>query len=139
MILTMNADQFNYDNIILHEPVKNQIFNDSTFTRILYSNHMITTGGIHLRLDIKGASMERRFNKTSIQFNIYNNAELIEKMKNIEQSILSMINNKNHVKGLHSELISGRIVVHEHSDLVVIKISGIWETETNCGLTYKFL
>lgn len=135
----MNPGQFASENVVLHEPVKNQIFNESTFMRIVYSNNIITTTGIHLKLDIKGASIDKRFNKTNIQFNIYNNADLIAVVQHIERSLLSAIKNKTPVYGLYNEFVSGRITVHDYTDIIVLKISGIWETETNCGVTYKFV
>ncbi len=135
----MNPDQFANENVVLHEPVKNQIFNDSTFARIVYSNNVITTSGIHLKLDIKGITMDKRFNKANVQYNIYNNGDLISVVQQIEFALLSSVINKSPVYGLHSELISGRIIVHDCTDVIVLKISGIWETDTRCGITYKFV
>ena len=139
MIVAMNTDQFNYENVVLHEPVKNQIFNDSTFMRIVYSNNIITTSGVYLKLDIKGASMEKRFNKTTIVFNVYNNTTMISRLQIIERLFLSTIKNRVPVYGIFNELITGRIVVHDYTDTIVLKISGVWETDTNCGVTYKFV
>jgi hypothetical protein len=135
----MNPDQFTCENVVLHEPVKNQIFNDSTFARIVYSNNIITTAGIHFKLDIKGATMEKRSAKTNFQFNIYNNSCLIASVEQIERALLSTIDAKTPVYGLHNELVSGRIAVHDYTDTIVLKISGVWETDTNCGITYKFV
>ena len=135
----MNPGQFASEHLVLHEPVKNQIFNDSTFARIVYSNNVITTNGIVLKLDIKGATIDKRFNKTTIQFNIYNNSDLIAIVQRIERGLLSAIHRKTPVFGLYNELATGRIVVHDYNDIVVLKISGIWETELNCGITYKFV
>ena len=135
----MNPAQFAIEHVVFHEPVKNQIFNDSTFTRISYSNNIITSSGIHLKMDFKGTTIDKRFNKKNIQYNIYNNAELLAVVQEIERSILSAIPTKSHVYGLHSDLSSGRITVHDCADTILLKISGIWETDTSCGITYKFV
>ena len=137
----MNPNQFSNKNVILHEPVKNQIFNDSTFIRLVYSNNVITTNGIHLRLDIKGITTERKFNKTNVVFNIYNNRELIESVQQIEEHILSSadVKNKSPVYSLREMLAIGRINIHDFSDTIILKISGIWETEHSYGVTYKFV
>jgi hypothetical protein len=139
MLLIMNPGKFASEHVVLHEPVKNQIFNDSTFTRIVYSNNVITTNGIVLNLDIKGATIDKRFSKANVQFNIYNNSDLIAVVQRIECELLSVIQNKTPVYGLYNELASGRIVVHDYDGKILIKISGIWETELNCGITYKFI
>jgi hypothetical protein len=175
MLLIMNPIQFKGEHVVLNEPVKNQIFNDSTFTRIVYSNNVITINGIVLKLELtpllfenkhsgsfsrntdnaclvsvkndcavrilqhsKNTSVDKRFNRANIHFNVFNNRELIEIMRTIEHQLLSAIQNKTPVYGLYNELSSGRIVVHDYNDIIVIKISGIWETELNCGITYKF-
>ncbi len=135
----MNPNQFVHGNVILHESVKNQILGDSTFSRVIYSNNLITTNGFFLKLDIKGASIDKRFGKTTVQFNIYNNNDLIAHIQTIEQFMLSMVPDKTHVYNIYNELASGRIVIHNNDDTFVLKISGIWETDTTCGLTYKFV
>jgi hypothetical protein len=139
MLLIMNPGQFLNENVVLNEPVKNQIFNDSTFTRIVYSNSLITTSGIYLKLDIKGASVDKKFNKSSVHFNIYNNRELIELIQGVEMKLLSDIVNKQRVYNLHNEFASGRIIVHDFANVIVLKISGIWETDHSCGITYKLI
>jgi hypothetical protein len=135
----MSPTQFVNENVCFNEPVNNQIFNDSTFARIIYSNNVITTNGVYLKLDIKGATVDKRFNKTTLQFNIYNNGDLIAHIQTIEHLLLSTIKNRTPIYNIYNELVSGRIFVHNHKDVVVLKISGIWETELNCGITYKFV
>jgi hypothetical protein len=139
MFLLLKPCQFVKENLFLHDPVNNQIFNDSTFARIIYSNNIITTNGIYIKLDIKGVSVEKKYNKSNISFNIYNNRELIESMQSIEEQILSGTINKKCVYSLHNELISGRIAVHDFKNIIVLKVSGVWETELNCGIIYKLI
>jgi len=142
MQLIMNPTQFVFDNVVLNEPVKNQIFNDSIFYRIVYSNNMITTNCIQLKMDIKCPTIEKKFNKTNVQFNIHNNHEFIASIKMIEEQLLSSIPasiNKTPVYNIYNELISGRISAHDFRNIFVLKISGIWETEHNYGITYKFI
>jgi hypothetical protein len=139
MLLLINPSQFTNDHVMWNEPVKNQIFNDSTFSRIVYSNSAITTNGIHLRMDLKGITTDKKFNKTTVHFNIYNNRDLIDFVKLMEQQLLSPFTNKVPNYALYNELICGRIVTHDSKDNIVLKISGVWETDVNCGVTYKFI
>lgn len=141
MLLVMNPDQFSNENMVLHEPIKNQIFSDSKFIRIQYSNNIVTTNGLHIKLDIKGASIERKQNKTIVQFNVYNNRNLIEYITQLEDNILSAVTlkDKTPVYNLRETMASGRINLHDASDNFILKISGIWETEQTYGITYKFI
>ncbi len=139
MMLLMKPNQFLNENVVLHEPVKNQIFNDSTFSRIVYSNNLITTNGIHFILNIKGATLDKKFNKHHLHFNVYANRELIESMHSIERQLLFDNKRVNRNYALSDELACGRISVHDFKETVILKISGIWETEYNCGITYKFI
>ncbi len=139
MLLVINPSQFINEHVILSEPVKNQVFNDSTFSRIVYSNNAITTNGIHLRLDMKGVTTDKKFNKITVYFNIYNNRDLIDTVRLMEQQLLSSFTKKVPVYALYNELMSGRIIVHDVKNNIVLKISGVWETDINCGVTYKFV
>lgn len=134
MHLIMNPTQFNNDNVILNEAY------NASFTRLVYSNHIITTVGVQIKMDIKCITLEKRGNKTNIQFNIYNNRELITTIQRIEQALLlSKNSNKYPVYAIYNELILGRISIHDYTDVIVLKISGIWETDTSYGVTYKFI
>ena len=74
-------------------------------------------------------------------FNIYNNRELIDSVQQIEEHILSSadIQNKSPVYSLREMLAIGRINIHDFSDTIILKISGVWETENSYGVTYKFV
>ncbi len=135
----MNPSQFSSENVALNEPVKNQIFNDSTFSRIVYSNNIVTTNGVYLSVNIKGATVDKKFNKTFIYFNVYANRDLIESIKAIEHQLLLDCKCENRVYALSEELLSGRINVHDFKETIVLKISGVWETDAICGITYKFV
>jgi len=70
--------------------------------------------------------------------------ELIEKIKTIEETILKKYNvKKTPFLKIYEQIRYGFIKIFNdignqpHYNLV-LKISGIWETETNYGLTYKF-
>jgi hypothetical protein len=71
----------------------------------------------------------------------------INKIKQMEATILQKMN-KNHKKPQHNiydHLLSGCIKISDTPPAqlenvnIILKISGIWETETECGITYKFI
>ena len=73
--------------------------------------------------------------------------ELIESIKSIEENILKIVNIKNKIPQfkVSSQLKNGNIkfflenVDKISNNLFILKISGIWETATQYGVTYKFL
>ena len=78
------------------------------------------------------------------------NVQLINDLRNIEQNLLTNYSNYYRInKGfeftLAKQLLTNQIrVYHDHNskhkkNKYVIKISGIWETSSKIGLTYKIL
>ena len=93
------------------------------------------------RLTLSNASA----NSIKNAFNINTHKELIEKIKLIEENLLKKIeiNNKIPQFKIFDQLNNGNIKffcdsVSKSNNSFILKISGIWETHTNYGLTYKF-
>ena len=91
-----------------------------------------------------------QYNENNIFFcepikNTIMNEELIEKIKIIEENLLKKIeiNNKIPQFKIFEQLNNGNIKFFcdsfsKSNNSFILKISGIWETHTNYGLTYKF-
>ncbi len=142
MLLTMNPKQYCYQNSILTEPVKNQMYNESTFMRLLYSTNTVTTNGICLLIDIKDISIERKFSKQMAIFKPDNYRELVASIVSLEEHLLEQLvrPTKRPVYSLKEAMLDGRLIVHNFiTPHIVLKISGVWETDTNYGVTYKFV
>jgi len=116
--------------------------------------------GIYIHFELLIYQVEQNFNS-----NIYNcridtqnehNRMVMTSFQNIETSILEKwmrIQNKSTTGGgAHHDIIQqlrdGVISVWKHNLYMndkpqfyhfIIKISGVWENETGCGLTYKFI
>jgi hypothetical protein len=132
LYLVKSIDQFNNSNIFFSQPIKNNIINDSNFIRIKYSSN-VTFNGIYLYISF--------INKNKCFIDIHLNKELIEKIKNIEQDILKISGIKNKIPqyNIYNQLSNGFIKNNSYSYNYILKISGIWETNTNYGLTFKFI
>ena len=48
MNIVKRIDQYDENNVIFFEPIKNNIMNDGNFIRIIYSTHNIVLNGIYL-------------------------------------------------------------------------------------------
>jgi hypothetical protein len=145
MNLVKLIDQYNSNNLIFCEPIKNNIMNDGTFVRILYSSDIISFNGVYLLINLSECSCEKFYNKIKCTFNSSTQKELIEKLKVIEEDILKKYNNnKIPLFKIYEQISSGFIKIYseigtKYNNLFILKISGIWETQTHYGLTYKFM
>ncbi len=145
MNLVKTLDQFNQSNIIFCEPIKNNIMNDGNFIRILYSTNMMTLNGIYLLVHLSDIYSEKYYNKYKCSFNTIHHKEVIDRLKTIEDIILSKYKtNKIPLCKIYEQLKYGYIklfsdVGYKSNCTFILKISGIWETQYNYGLTYKFI
>lgn len=145
MNLVTSIDNYNPQYVLFCETTKNNIIPDSEFVRILYSSPIMTLSGIYLYVHIDDLSCDKFYNKHKCIFNISAHKDTINKLKMLEESILTSLKLPNHTPlyKLHDQLSVGNIKtmdpIETSSGLdFVLKISGIWVTDTNYGLTYKF-
>ena len=145
MNIVKKIEQYDENSIFFCEPIKNTIMNEGTFIRILYSTNNITLNGIYLLIQLSDIVSEKYYNKNKCTFSVINHKELIEKIKTIEENLLNKIeiNNKTPQFKIYEQLINGNIqffsdYFSKTNNSFILKISGIWETQTHYGLTYKF-
>lgn len=145
MNLVKTIHQFDPSHLVFCDPIKNNIMNDGHFIRILYSTDSMTLNGIYLLVQLTDISCEKYYNKYKCSFNIYHHKELIDHLKHIEECVL---NNYKSTKiplcKIYEQMKCGYIklfsdVGQKSSETFILKISGIWETQYNYGLTYKFI
>lgn len=145
MYLVKKIEQYDNKNIFFCEPIKNNIMNDGNFIRILYSTGNMVLNGIYLSININDVNCEKYYNKYKCTFNVLNHKEIIDNLKSIEEDILKKYKtNKIPLFKIHEQLKSGYIKVFKDvgirtNSIFILKISGIWETLNNFGLTYKFI
>ena len=123
--------------------------------------------GIYLLLPFKDVYIEKYYNKFKCSFNIYQHKQLVEKIREIENTLLKKFytihNNEDSCESnsnsksnrydafdkepqykIQDQLKNGTIKIFSDdypsikSNMFILKISGIWETDTQYGLTYKF-
>ena len=145
MNLVKKIEQYDDKNVFFCEPIKNNVMNEGNFIRILYSNENLTLNGIYIQLSFNDLVCEKYYNKYKCSFNIVNHKDLIENIKNIEENILKKYKtNKILSAKIYEQLKSGYIKLFndigtKSNCSFILKISGIWETQHNYGLTYKFI
>jgi len=149
MILAKYITQYNDNNIQFCEPVKNNILSHGNFIRIIYSTHSFSLNGIFIYFTLNNYNNDVYYNKYKITFNVNTNIELIDNIRKIERVILDKypFYNKSPQYKIYEHLLSGNLKIinddfgntPESNGSFVLKISGLWENESNIGLTYKFL
>jgi len=146
MNIVKRIDQYDDNNLFFCEPIKNNVMNDGNFIRILYSSTSFTLNGIYLLITINDITCEKYYLKYRCTFNVSIHKDMIDNLKVIEEDILKKYEIKDKVPQfkIHEQLKNGNIKIF--SDInnktiasFILKISGIWETQTNYGLTYKFI
>jgi hypothetical protein len=123
MLLLEHIEYYNKQYLFLLPPVKNNLIANSLFTRIIYSPPMIAFNGLYL----------------SIPSSEIVQTTFLNKLHEIENDILSVYScSSSKKKNLHIK----QLFIYKSSqitDKVILKISGIWESETAFGLAYKLI
>ena len=120
MNLVLDNNNYNINNIYYYDAVKNTVMDDSKFVRIIYSDNNIILNGIYLKLEVEKIMEDNNY---------------IEKL---ESEILRKYNNKKLVSNKLNDQIQYYIKKYTNA-ILILKISGIWETDTMIGLTYKLI
>lgn len=120
MNLVLDNNNYNINNIYYYDAVKNTVMDDSKFVRIIYSDNNIILNGIYLKLEVDKIMQDNNY---------------IEKL---ESEILRKYNNKKLVSNKLNDQIQYYIKKYTNA-ILILKISGIWETDTMIGLTYKLI
>jgi hypothetical protein len=146
MNLVKMIDQYENKYIFFCEPIKNNIMTEGNFIRILYSTPSVLLNGIYLFVTISDFTCEKYYNKYRCIFNVNTHKDQVLKLKEIEENILQKINIQAKIPQMkiYEQLKNGNVKVfndvsNKSSSSFILKISGIWETQFNYGLTYKFM
>ena len=155
----IDLTQFDINCVFYGEPSINTVMDNSNFIRLVYSNKNMVLSSIFLLINMKIIQSEKYFNKYKYTFNTAININEIHKIIKIERDMLTRVNilGKFPVYRISEQIQSGSIKLfglefannefdiktnEEHSlpeNRFIIKLSGLWENETEYGITYKFI
>jgi hypothetical protein len=146
MNIIKQLNQFDIDNVYFCEPIKNNIMTDGIFIRIIYSNNFFILNGIYLLIPFQNLTIEKYYNKFRCNFDILLHKEMINQIKVIEEQILikNRIEHKIPIYKIYEHVKNGNVKIFSDNietinNKFLLKISGIWETDINYGVTYKFI
>ena len=146
MNIVLTLDKINTNNIYYQEPIYNTVMENGEFVKIIYSDENVMITGLHILLSIKPILIDKYYNKFKLTYDLkHSHNDIFKKICNIENEILNKyISNKTKKHMLYDMVNTSKIVLFSNNELydknnLIIKISGIWENETNYGITYKIL
>jgi len=152
MNIVITLDQFQTNNIYLKPAIENNIIEDSKFIKIIYSNNLMTLNSLFIHFPLKKYSIETYFKKNKYIFDIEANKKTLDSIFTIEENILKMFTSNKCKKYIIKQSLSNgflkiypnhienneSVSTDEYGDFI-IKISGIWETNDECGVNYKII
>lgn len=159
-----DLENIDYNNIIICDPIKNSIIDYSSFYKIIYSNSYISYNGVFTIFRVNNVTI----NKDKVFFNNNNNNNdennsVFNKLKHIEEHIIKLCNkskikkinyklkdclNNNYFKFVNNDDVNKfnnfnnlKLLSNSNSDYhyFILKISGLWETRENIGITFKII
>lgn len=151
MNLVINADSIHKRHIFFYEQVENKVMINSVFIQTGYSNELFSLSGVYINTEFYVNRTDKYFKKIRYMFEYNENNEMINSLIKIERMILDNIDRPDLTKmyKLKEQLNSSSILVFENNESVkqvnntgirnfILKISGVWVSETSCGITFKF-
>ena len=146
MYIVIKLTDFNINNVFYQEKVKNTVMDNSNFLRIVYSNETFALNGIFINFKLNLHTIEKSFNKYKCYFDSKTHNDIIVKTNSIEKSMMERHTflNKIPVYRISEQLNNGFLKIFNEGECketkeIILKIYGIWENETEYGLTYKFI
>ena len=150
-----NLKTIDYDAIIINEPIKNSVLQYNYFYKLQYSTPIVVLTSIFILFELNNVLLENDkalFNKNTINDSVFN------KLNNLEEYILNLINNSKTKLYKFRELQENQYFKYSLCDDIdkfnnykyvntldgktskfILKISGIWESKENIGLTFKII
>ena len=150
-----NLKTIDYDAIIINEPIKNSVLQYNYFYKLLYSTPIVVLTSIFTLFELNNVILENdkaTFNKNTI------NDSVFYKLNQLEEYILNLVNNSKTKLYKFKELQENQYFKYSLCDDIdkynnykyvntldgrnnkfILKISGIWESKENIGLTFKII
>jgi hypothetical protein len=148
MNLVLDLANVDIINVSFLEKKDNTIV-EGIFSKIIYTDEFITLNGIFIDFPLEIIPTDKIINKNYLFFTLQSNYNIISKIQELETKLIDCYNIeknicKKNVFNLYNQLISGKIKIYNNSynskhNHIVLKISGLWETTNEIGITYKFI
>lgn len=150
MFLSLTIEDYDSTCVFTTDSIRNTVIDNSSFIRIIYSTKNVMLNGIIITTPFIKFTINKYFNKWRCNYLVNENKDLIQDLYSIEQEILQKVNIKHKTPcyKINEQLTNGfvKIFLEEsknenflNNNHILLKISGIWVSEEEYGITYKFL
>lgn len=151
MNIALHINQISSQNLFLLDTKNNVIMENGKFTKLNYGTDYFTMNGLYLIFKMQHFFIENNNNKKNLKFdpNHANNISFVQELTKLELKILDFYS-ANKCKSfkqnllLKKQLSTGfmkvykeRLTTNFNASCYVLKISGIWESSNEIGITYK--
>ena len=149
-VFVLNLDNYKPSEFYFLEPKTNLIM-DGIFTKMIYTSKHFTMNGVYFYFPIQYSLIEQNnINKCFLYFedDVVQNKYLLEAVRKLETQILLHYANftnkrKQSNLNLYNNLLTKRMRVNDVSSSktkqILLNMSGVWETETSFGITFKWV
>jgi hypothetical protein len=138
MNLCLDIDSIVINDISFYKPIQNKIAHYKNFYKILYNIELFTLNTLILKVDVKDLQVIKENNMYKVSFTI--EQTFLEKLKLFEMRILDKFNhitNKKIVVSFNKFVNKLIYNTTNPNTNIVIRISGIWESDSQIGITNK--
>lgn len=145
MYIVNKIDDIDSNNLFFGKNSSNNIIPEGSFIRLIYSTPLYTLNSLLIDISLKEIKIDKFYKKYRCGFDTKNNNEIINKIIYIEQELLNKANlQKKKIYSLKQQLETGaiKIFTDNYTNIkqhIILKISGIWESDIDYGITYKFM
>ena len=138
-----NVINFDVSNITVCNPTPNKFSNYDRFYKVLYNTNGMTLNTIYLLIDVDCCNVVEESKRYKLTFNV--DDSIVERVKRIETNILNRVNQyiqKDIVLNCYYNLVNNRYIysntyISKKKQRIYLRISGIWESNNQIGLTAK--
>ena len=145
MNIIFNHNEFDISKVYFITPIKNRLLSNSSFYKLFYTPPLFILNTLYIKLDLKPLFTKQLDSKICVSFNVDKNKFMVSKVRDIETMILNRLPlNKTKTLNCSNQLLKGCLYVNNvyknvtKVNSLYVKISGIWESEKEYGLSYKF-
>jgi len=157
-MFSLPIEDYDDKQVIYFEKTKNKIIDNGYFIKFFYSTSQFTLNSIYIDIPLVDYSIKNIYDKNKIKcaFEKTNekNKWVIERLKKIEEDIIELFFpniKKPPSYNLYDKIKNGMFALYYstnhkiyntsffQNNNLVLKISGLWITNENYGLAYKFL
>lgn len=135
MNLAIEVGQFESNNLHFADPIRNNVISDSKFVRFVYLADAFGTNGVHL---LFGLNEQHDLREQEEAF-IHIEQDILAKYAFSPASQQKLPQHKlaEYLRSPNFKWLEDFPAHCNHS--AVLKLSGLWETQTHFGLTFKFV